>query len=97
MTFAEVEKAIEVLLSEVSAKQEFLCNSMKANSPKFQFMICDKKYRCPENVNIEVNGNNLTRVTIVKLLGLNMDDQLSFDIHVTDLCKKASKCIIVLL
>ncbi len=75
--------------------QWFDDNSMKANASKFQFMICDRKNRCPEDVHIVVNGHNLTRVTIAKLL--EIDDQLSFDIHVTGLCKKASKCLIVLL
>ncbi len=77
--------------------QWFDDNSMKANAPKFQFMICDRKNRCHQDVYIVVNGHNLTTVTIVKLLGLNIDDQLSFDIHVTGLCKKVSKCLIVLL
>ncbi len=91
-TIAEIEKYLEVLLRELSVKagicmQWFDDNSMKANAPKFQFMICDGKNRCPEDVYIVVNGHNLTRVTIVKLLGLNIDDQLSFDIHVTGLCK----------
>ncbi len=93
---------LEVLLRELNDKawicmQWFDDNAMKANAPKFQFMICDWKNRCPEDVHIVVNGHNLTRVTIVKLLGLNIDDQLSFDIHVPGLCKKARKCIIVLL
>ncbi len=57
--------------------QWFDDNSMKANTPKFQFMICD---RCSEDVHIVVNGHIFTKVTIVKLLGLNIDDQLSFDI-----------------
>ncbi len=101
-TIAEIEMDLEVLLRELSDKagicmQWFDYNSMKANAPKFQFMICDGKNRCSEDVHIVVNGDNLTRVTIVKLLGLNIDDQLSFDIHVTGLCKKASKCLVVLL
>ncbi len=101
-TIAEIEKDLELLLRELSDKagicmQLFDDNSMKANATKFQFMICDRKHRCPEDVHIVVNGYNLTRVTIFKLLGLNIDDQLSFGIHVTGLCKKASKCLVVLL
>ncbi len=102
ITIAETEKDLEVLLRELSVKavicmQWFDDNSMKANAPKFQFIIYDRNNRCPEDVYIVVNGHNLTRVTIVKLLGLNIDDQLSFDIHVTGLCKRASNCLIVLL
>ncbi len=90
-TIAEIEMDLKVLLRERSDKAEicmqwFDDNSMKAKAHKFQFMICDRTNRCPGDVHIVVNGHNLTRVTIVKL-----------DIHVTGLCKKASKCIIVLL
>ncbi len=101
-TIAEIEMDLEVLLKELSDKagiciQWFDDNSMKANVPNFHFMICDRKNRCPEDVHIVVNGHNLTRVTIVKLPGLHIDDQLSFDIHLTGLCKQSSKCLIVLL
>ncbi len=99
---AEIEMDLEVLLRELSDKagicmQSFDDNSMKANVPKFQFMICDRKNRSPETIHIVVNGHNLTSVAMVKWLGLNIDDQLSFDIHLTGLCTKASKCLIVLL
>ncbi len=80
-TIAEIEMDLEVLLRELSdnvviCMQWFDDNSMKANAPKLQFMICDKKNGCPEDVHIVVNGHNLTRVIVVKLLGLNIDDQL---------------------
>ncbi len=47
-TIAEIKKDIEVLLRELSVKagicmQLFDDNSMKANAPKFQFMISDRK------------------------------------------------------
>ncbi len=78
-TIAEIEMDLEVLLRELSDKagicmQWFDDNSMKVNAPKIQFMICDRKNRCPEDVHIVVNGHNLTRVTIVKFLGLNIND-----------------------
>ncbi len=83
-TVAEIEMDLEVLLRELSDKagicmQWFVDNSMKANAPKFQFMICDRKNRCSEDVYIVVNGHNLIEVNIDKLLGLNIDDQFSFD------------------
>ncbi len=62
--------------------QWFDDKSMKANATKFQLLISDRKNRCPQDVCIVVNALNLTRVTIVKLLDLNIDDQLSFDIHI---------------
>ncbi len=74
-----MEKDFEVLLRELGDKvricmQWFDDNAMKANAPKFQFMICERKNRCSEDVHLVVNGHNVTRVTIVRLLGLNIDD-----------------------
>jgi len=42
---------------------------------------------------IELEGSTLEQVENVKLLGLELDEELSFDIHIDSLCKKISKRI----
>ena len=101
-TIAQIEMDLNILMSELENKagiciEWFDNNMMKANAHKFQFMLCDRKNRCPENTQLVVRGNCLSRKKTAKLLGLNIDDQLSFDIHVTNLCKKASRNINILL
>ena len=100
-TIAEIESDINTLLRNLESKAStcikwFDDNMMKANASKFQFMLCDRRNLCSNVTDIEVNGHRLPRVKIVKLLGLHIDDKISFDTHVLGLCKKASKILNVL-
>ena len=45
------------------------------------------------NPEITCNGSLLTNVMNVKLLGLEIDEELSFSGHITTVCKKVSQCI----
>jgi len=45
---------------------------------------------------IELEGSTLEQVENVKLLGLELDEELSFDIHIDSLCEKISKRIGIL-
>ena len=45
---------------------------------------------------IELKGSTLEQVENVKLLGLELDEQLGFDVHIDSLCKKISKRIGIL-
>ena len=45
---------------------------------------------------IELNGSVLQQVQDAKLLGLELDEQLTFDLHIDSLCKKISKRIGIL-
>jgi len=63
---------------------------MKANPSKFQAIIFIRQ----SDVNIpEFNiGNEVVKsVPSVKLLGVTIDDKLSFDDHVSKLCVKAAR------
>ena len=45
---------------------------------------------------IQLKGCNLEQATNVKLLGLDIDEQLSFDVYIDCLCKKISMRIGIL-
>ena len=44
-----------------------------------------------KSVSINIDGNNVTNKKEQKLLGIKFDSSLSFDGHITNLCKKASQ------
>ena len=63
----------------------FSLNGMVANPDKFQVM-----FPCiTENVSITIGNHSLQSSKEVKLLGVIIDNKLSFDSHVKDLCTKA--------
>ena len=66
----------------------FKINSMKANPEKFQFMILSKTRR-PE-YNLLIDSNVIKESADVELLGLIIDNKLSFEKHIARLCQTAT-------
>ncbi|RMX44352.1 hypothetical protein pdam_00015982 [Pocillopora damicornis] len=54
------------------------------------------RLRKHRKLKIELKGSTLEQVKNVKLLSLELDEQLSFDVHIDSLCKKFSKRIGIL-
>ena len=73
----------------------FFNNFMKANPTKFQ-AICIGKNAHENIASFKVDSVEIKCEENVTLLGVNIDFMLSFDDHVTDICKKASKQLAVL-
>ena len=72
----------------------FESNYMHANPDKFQFVVhCKTPLPC----SIALGEHNIKPEASVKLLGVNIDDQLSFNGHISILCKKAGKQLNALL
>ena len=66
----------------------FKINSMKPNPKKFQFMILGKGSRLPVILNI--NNIKIRESQKVMLLGLGIDNCLTFKDHIDTLCRNAS-------
>ena len=64
-------------------------NHMKVNVSKFQSIILKPK-GVISDVEFHVSGHSLKPVSSVKLLGVKIDERLSFDDHISALCAKAS-------
>ena len=62
-------------------------NGLKANPDKFHLILneTDEKYF------IEIENYKIPNSICEKLLGINIDNKLSFDYHVAGLCSKASQ------
>ena len=74
----------------VSSIEWFRSNFMKANPAKFQTMTISKQ---DHKINIIVNDNIIESSECVKLLGVHIDNKLTFNHHVSVLCKKVGKQI----
>ena len=66
----------------------FKMNSLKANPAKFQFMILGKKLG--NKVKLKINSIVINESDTVKLLGITIDSKLTFNEHISNLCRNAS-------
>ncbi len=82
-----IKKDLE-LASEV-AIQWFKDNFMKANVSKFQ-ALCVSRDINPPILELCIDGVVIRRELHVKLLWVHIDQRLSFNYHITEMCKKAS-------
>ena len=61
-------------------------NHMKANTDKFHLLVSSN-----ESCTAKIEDFSIKNSTEEKLLGVNFDSNLSFENHVTSLCRKASQ------
>ena len=64
----------------------FINNGMKANPEKSHLILS-----APNVKETKICNETITSTNCVKLLGVNIDNKLTFDEHVDSLCKKASQ------
>jgi len=67
----------------------FKNNFMEANPSKFQSIVLSRNQSTSLQFNID--GVTLKPSPCVKLLGVYLDNELKFDEHISNLCKKAAK------
>ena len=71
-------------------------NKLPLNEKKTKALtICGKRLsnRIPNDIIVSVNGSQLEKVQCAKLLGLEIDKELTFQSHVDKLCNKLSQRI----
>ena len=71
-------------------------NEMIANPEKFHALLVKKDRTDTTGHSISIQGKTIKSEASVKLLGVNLDHQLNFDLHISDLCKKAATQLNVL-
>ena len=86
------EKVIDSVTSKlVTHSQELLSwianNGLKANPDKFHMILSVEN----NQISISVDGYQIKNSSHEKLLGVTIDNKLSFNVHVSNLCKKASQ------
>jgi hypothetical protein len=68
---------------------------MQANPEKFQVLAVRKK-TFDKNLKIWIQNSTLSCEETVKLLGIEIDYQLNFDIHISSICRKVSQQLNIL-
>ena len=64
----------------------FSVNEMKSNNDKCHLIVAKH-----DNVSVTINNEIIEGEESVKLLGINIDNKLTFNKHVTNLCKKGNQ------
>ena len=71
-------------------------NEMIANPEEFHALLVKKDRTDTTGHSISIQGKTIESEASVKLLGVNLDHQVNFDLHISDLCKKAATQLNVL-
>ena len=71
----------------------FTDNHMIANPDKFKAIIIQKDRKDTSGIKLKINNKEISSEREVTLLGVDIDNKLSFDPHISILCKKASNIL----
>ena len=80
----------------VSLMEWFRKNSLAANPAKFQTMLLKSNSVKDIQLNVTVENISLPSSDTMKVLGIDIDDRLTFDGHISNMCIKAGRQLNVL-
>ena len=94
-TISVIAKNRDALLKTLKSESEiainwFKNNSMIVNPDKFQLMLLHKSSTQNSVQKLELANNEIESENMVTLLGVTIDNKLTFDEHISKLCNKAS-------
>ena len=87
-------------IGELAESLQYLCevandwmdqNNMIANPSKFHAILLSKNCSLTDRIPIKIREDLIESETQVDLLGLKIDNRLSFKSHISAICKKAAK------
>ena len=85
------EKLISTLEQDSQAAIDwFKINEMIVNPDKFQAIVIKKNCRMKDSYALNINNQTINSENCVKLLGIEIDNTLSFNKQISTLCKKTS-------
>ena len=89
-TISSISKEKQALLTTLEKDSEKARrNKVIVNPEKFQSVILQRSGN-PDVHTIEIDGNKIETTNSVDLLGIHIDNKLTFDDHIFTLCNKAS-------
>ena len=92
--FFEANKDVQLIQtrlqeSAAAATSWYKENCLQGNFTKYGSMLISKQKDA--NINIDIDGNKVSHYQNIKLLGVNIDSQLTFNDHISEICKKVSQ------
>ena len=86
-----IQNVIALLETESNTAIEwFQNNKMMINPGKLEAIIIDKKKKCHINETLKIGDKIIKASSSVKLLGVQIDDQLNFNLHISNNCRSAA-------
>ena len=83
---------VEILIAESqNATKWFSENKMIDNPDKFKSIIIQKSKQTTTPTQFLLGNDVVEVASSVKLLGIHINDQLNFNLHISNICKSASK------
>lgn len=86
--YQELESLVNSSLNEIN--NWMFDNRLTINEKKSNYLLIDFSGRHPTNLSLKIGENELQRVYETKVLGITVDDRLSFKSHINNLCTKLS-------
>ena len=88
-----METLLDILEKESeTARKWFKQNQMIVNPDKFEAMVLGR-HKQKEKINLNINGAEIKGQNSVTLLGVEIDNELNFNNHISNICKKAGNKI----
>ena len=63
---------------------------MMVNPGKFQAIIIDKTKKCHTNETLKIGDKIIKALSSIKLLSVQIDDELNFNLHISNICRSAA-------
>ena len=95
-TVTAIAKTIQGLINSLKVKtnnaiKRMKNNDMIANPDKFKAIVLTKTDHNTAGIRLEFNGKTILSSNEIDLLGVTINTKLSFDSHITKICRKASR------
>ena len=88
-----METLLDILEKESeTARKWFKQNQMIVNPDKFEAMVLGR-HKQKEKINLNINEAEIKGQNSVTLLGVEIDNELNFNNHISNICKKAGNKI----
>ena len=60
---------------------------MTINPDQFQAVIVDREKSDLKNIPLTIHNQTIKSIPSMELLGINFDDKLNFDLHISHICR----------